>query len=184
MATLANKLEAILFYSGEAETKERLASLLQVSLEELEEAAHDLSDTLATRGVRLLSIDSQLELVTAPETSDVVTKVRKEELVRDLGKAGAETLAVILYRGPVSRADIEYIRGVNCSFIVRNLLIRGLIERVQGEKGRSILYRVTPDMLKHLGLTSLQALPGYEAVRSELQGFVEKKGGGVSDSTG
>jgi len=173
---LEQKLEAVLFYKGEPETKARLAKILGATLEEVEEAAVKLTTNLAVRGIRLLRVNDQLELVTAPETSEAVTNLRKEELVRDLGKAGAETLAIVLYRGPVSRADIDYIRGVNCSFILRNLQIRDLVRRIQNpNNARSYLYEVTPELLKYLGVTKIAELPNYEEMRAELEKFESEK---------
>jgi segregation and condensation protein B len=172
MATLDAKLEAVLFHRAEALTKKYVATLLEVSAEELESAISILSEALAMRGVRLLHIGEELELITAPEVSDVITKTRKEELVRDLGKAGSETLSVILYRGPISRVEIDYIRGVNCSFIVRNLLIRGLIDRVANPKNaRSVLYQATPKLLAHLGVARIEDLPGYADIRAQITSF-------------
>ena len=166
---LEKKIEAILFYKGEPESRKGLAQLLKVTEDEVEKAVTTLAASLDVRGVRLLRLEDQYELVTAPEASDVIVEVKKEELVRDLGKAGAETLAIVLYRGPVSRAVIEYIRGVNCSFVLRNLQMRGLIVRVQNKKDqRSYLYQVTPELLKHLGVTAITDLPEYEQFRAEL----------------
>ncbi len=88
---LEQKLEAVLFYKGEPETRSRLANLLNVSEDEIDKAALKLAASLATHGIRLLSVNNQIELITAPETSDVINNIRKDELVRDLGKAGAET---------------------------------------------------------------------------------------------
>lgn len=172
MATLETKLEAILFYRGEPEKRSQLAKLLEVSNEELDEAVNLLSAKFAGHGIQLLSVGDQLELVTAPETSDIVTKVRKNELTRNLGKAGSETLAVVLYRGPVSRADIEHVRGVNCSFILRNMTLRDLVEKVPNPKNkRSVLYQATPELLKHLGVTNIEDLPNYKKFKAELDAF-------------
>lgn len=170
--SLEKKIEAVLFYKGEPESKLKLAKLLNVKIEEIEEAAVKLSMQLETRGIRLLKVNDQLELVTAPETSEVIAGVRKEELVRDLGKAGSETLAIVLYRGPVTRADIDYIRGVNSGFILRNLQVRGLVTRSQDPKNsRSYVYQSTPELLKYLGVTDITALPGYAEMREELNRF-------------
>lgn len=167
---LEQKLEAVLFYRAEAETKTHLAKLLEVSVEEVETAAKNLEWSLDTRGIRLLHIEDQLELVTAPETSAVVTRTKKEELVRDLGKAGSETLAIVLYRGPVSRADIDYIRGVNSSFILRNLQVRGLVKKIhKPNDSRTYLYQATPELLKHLGITEVEALPNYDEMKKKLR---------------
>lgn len=172
MISLEKKLEAILFYKAEPEPIARLAKLLEVTPGELEEAAHALSASLADRGIRLLHVHDELELVTSPEASDLLQHVRKEELSRDLGKAGAETLAIILYKGPLTRAQIDYIRGVNSAFILRNLQIRGLVERVSNPAdARSYLYRATPDTLKELGVTDITTLPEYEAVQKDIAAY-------------
>ena len=97
----------------------------------------------------------------------------KEELSRDIGKAGLETLSIIIYRGPISRREIDYIRGVNSTFIIRNLLIRGLVEKVQAEKDqRSFLYKPTLELLSFLGVRNFEELPDYAAVRVELEKFM------------
>jgi segregation and condensation protein B len=111
-------------------------------------------------------------LGTAQELSPLIEQLTKEELSRDLGKAGLETLSIILYQGPISRADIDYIRGVNSQFIVRNLLIRGLIERVDNPKdARSFLYKTTLQLLSHLGVSKIEDLPEYQQVRKDIEGF-------------
>jgi len=173
---LEHKIEAILFFKGEPETKVKLAELLKVTEEDVEHAVEKLTADLSVRGIRLLKVGDQYELVTSPEMSEVISDVRKEELVRDLGKAGSETLAIILYRGPVSRANIDYIRGVNSSFILRNLLIRALVEKIPDpENKRVFLYQATPELLKHLGITSIEQLPGYQEAQKELDSFELEK---------
>lgn len=163
-------LEAILFYRGEPEKRSYLQKLLNITEEELEEGLQSLASSLQTRGIRLLLVNDEVELVSAPETSELISTLRKDELTRDLGKAGAETLAIILYHGPASRAHIDYIRGVSSNFILRNLLIRGLIERISNpENTRSVLYRATPSLLAHLGVTTLDELPEYAQIREALQ---------------
>jgi len=171
-ATLAQKVEAILFFRGEPVELSYLTQVLQVSEAEVQTTVDDLAVSFMERGVRVLRMQDQFELVTAPETSDVVMRVKKEEVTRELGKAGAETLAIVLYRGPVSRARIEHIRGVNCSFVLRNLMIRGLIERAASTSGaRVVEYVATPETLKHLGVTAVQDLPEYAATKEELDSF-------------
>lgn len=116
--------------------------------------------------------EKSVMLATAPEVSGVIEKVRKEELSRDIGKAGIETLSVILYKGPVARSEIDYIRGVNSTFILRNLLIRGLIERISNPKNqRSFLYKPTFELLSFLGISSIEELPKFKAVQQELEKF-------------
>jgi segregation and condensation protein B len=169
-----SQLEAVLFWKGEAVSKKELAKLLSVPPEALESSLGELRTRLVG-GVRLQEVHDEVSLVTAPDASALIEKLAKEELVRDLGKAGLETLAIVLYKGPSSRSDIDHIRGVNSQFILRNLLMRGLVERIPHPKdSRSFLYRATGDLLSHLGLTSLSELPEFDTLRTELAA-AEKK---------
>jgi segregation and condensation protein B len=111
-------------------------------------------------------------LGTAKELSSLIEQLTKEELTRDLGKAGLETLSIVLYQGPISRADIDYIRGVNSQFILRNLLIRGLVERVDNPAdARSFLYQTTLQLLSHLGISKREDLPEFDKVREDIAAF-------------
>jgi segregation and condensation protein B len=135
---------------------------------------HELEAVLKGRGLTLVQTDEEVMLGTAKELSPLIEKLTKDELSRDLGKAGLETLSIILYQGPITRAEIDYIRGVNSQFIVRNLLIRGLVERVENPKdARSFLYKTTLELLSHLGISKIEDLPEYEAVRKEIESFKE-----------
>ena len=99
-------------------------------------------------------------------------KKASEEYERDIGDAGLEVLAVLLYEGPSTRAMIDYIRGVNSSSTLRNLLLRGLVERSGNpEDGREYLYRPTTDLLAHLGSPTRESLPEYATISRELAAF-------------
>lgn len=175
---LHTTLEALLFYKGEPDTIAALSKTLKASPEETQAAIEELKVSLEGRGIVLVQNDEQVELRTCAEASALIEEIRKQELSKDLGKAGAETLAIILYQGPISRADIDYIRGVNSSFILRNLQIRGLIERASDPKnGRSFLYAPTVELLAHLGVTEKTSLPEYHVVQSELKTFADERGG-------
>lgn len=114
------------------------------------------------RGLRLVEKDGEWQMASAPENSEIVGNLIKSEFEEDLTKASLETLAIVAYKSPVSRAEIDNIRGVNSSFILRNLLIRGLIERIDNPRdARSYLYRPSFDFLKHLGLSKIEDLPNY-----------------------
>ena len=165
-------IEAVLFYKAEPMSKKTLAELFRVSLDDITEALAHLEATLTSRGIKLLQSDSLVQLVTAPEISTVIEHMRKEELSVDIGKAGAETLAIILYRGPLSRIEIDRIRGVNSTFIIRNLLIRGLIERrAHPTDSRSFTYAITPSLLQHLGITAREQLPDFSEIMNALDAF-------------
>lgn len=169
---LEMNIEAVLFYKTEPIKKTALAELFSVSLEEIEVGIAKLSLLLEGRGTRLSVTDTVVQLVAAPEASDLIEFVRKEEVKGDIGKAGAETLAIILYRGPLSRVELDKIRGVNSSFIIRNLLIRGLVERrPHPTDSRSFTYATTPALLNHLGISRREDLPEYEQILNALEQF-------------
>jgi segregation and condensation protein B len=169
---LSQKIEAILFWKAEPVSIEKLAKFLECDIESVRNALVELQNNLNNRGLTLVQTDSDVMLGTAKELSPLIEKLTKEELIRDLGKAGLETLSIILYQGPISRADIDYIRGVNSQFIIRNLSIRGLIERIDNPKDmRSFLYKPTLQLLAHLGVNNISDIPEFEKVRREIDSF-------------
>ncbi len=166
---LSNTIESILFFKGEPLSIKELAKLSGASPEEVRNALTTLGESLTGRGVVLVQTDDEVALRTAPESAELIEQLRKDELEKDIGKAGLETLAVVLYQGPVTRAHIDHVRGVNSAFIVRNLMIRGLIERVDNPHDqRSFLYKPTLELLSFLGVPSREALPDWEHVRNAL----------------
>ncbi|MEK7505150.1 MAG: SMC-Scp complex subunit ScpB [Patescibacteria group bacterium] len=170
---LEAQIEAILFWKAEPVSVKTLAQILGKNEVEIGEALNNLETALVGRGLRLVRKDDEVMLGTAPEVGELIEKLTREELSRDIGKAGLETLAVIIYQGPVSRAQIDYVRGVNSSFIVRHLLVRGLVEKVPNpEDARSFLYRPTFDLLSHLGISKLEEAPDYEVVKQKLNEFI------------
>ncbi len=170
------KLGALLFWKGEPVVKKKAVTFLECSEEELESAMTALGKSLEGRGLTVVSNGDEIEMRTAPEASVFIEKLTRDELARDLGKAGLETLAIVLYKHPVKRSEIDYIRGVNSSFILRNLMVRGLVlrvtEREDGESlGRGYSYRPTVDLLSHLGLSKIDDLPEYASVKAEMENF-------------
>jgi len=162
MLTPPQALEALLFAVGEPLAKKQAATLLEMSPEQLQSVSAALEESLTGRGLALVQTDTHLELRTAPEATVLVKKLREGELSRDLGKAGLETLAVILYRDGATRTDIDWLRGVNSAQTVRTLLLRGLIERIEDpEDRRKFRYRATTEALAHLGLSSVKELPQF-----------------------
>ncbi len=182
---LEAKLEAFLFWKGEPVSLKKVQTTLECTDAELSAAIAALETSLASRGLRVMRSGDELELRTAPELSPLIEKLTKDELMRDLGKAGLETLSIILYKGPVKRSEIDYIRGVNSSFIIRNLLVRGLIERLTdkdsaGGQGRGYSYKATIDLLAHLGVAKIEDLPEFAKVKAELEAFEQ----GMHESDG
>jgi segregation and condensation protein B len=169
---LPSQIEAILFFTGEPLKHKELAKMLNASEADIEGGIMRLRDRLSGHGIALIENGGEVMLRTAPVASDLITKIRKEALEKDLGKAGLETLAIIVYQGPVTRARIDYIRGVNSAFIVRQLMVRGLVERVDNPAdARSFLYKPTMELLSFLGLSSVSDLPDMQAIKDELASF-------------
>jgi len=168
-AQLAANLEALLFAMGRPTSRYELAKKLGAKDSELEEAVAHLKHRL-THGITLVDDGHHLELRTAPAAASIIERIQKEENSRDIGKAGLEALAAILYRGPLTRAEIDFIRGVNSSQTLRTLTMRGLVRRVENPKDeRSFIYEPTTELLAYLGLASRTQVPEYEEVRQKLQ---------------
>ncbi len=171
---LESKIEAILFWKGEPMSKKKLGEILKVELGELEEAISKLKEVLSSRGIVLLEKENDLSLGTTPELSSLIEDLQKEELNKDLSKASLETLSIILYKNGASRAEIDYIRGVNSSFILRALAVRGLVEKtVDPKDSRKIVYKPSMELLSFMGVKSLEDLPEYKDVNSNLTAAAE-----------
>ncbi|MFA5652163.1 MAG: SMC-Scp complex subunit ScpB [Candidatus Paceibacterota bacterium] len=169
---LEKKIEAVLFWKGEPVSIKKLSQIFEKTEEEISSALKILETNLSGRGIVLVFKEDEVTLGTSKEFSDIIDKLTKEELVRDLGKAGLETLSIIIYQGPLSRAEIDYIRGVQSNFIVRNLMIRGLIEKVPNPKDqRSFLYKPTFEMLSFMGLSKIEDMPSYSEARAEIESY-------------
>ncbi len=176
---LPQSIAAILFYQAEPLSVKRLAALLRCDFAQIEAALPELGSRLETLGLRLIQNDTDVTIGTAPEASTLIESITKEELSKDLSKAALETLAIVMYKGPVTRSEIDYIRGVNSTFILRNLLIRGLVEKIENPQDqRSFLYKVTFQLLEYMGVANKTELPNYEETLAQLAAFsagVEKK---------
>jgi len=167
-------LEALLFYKAAPQSKQKIQTLFAVPETELAQAILVLRERLENGATRLLETDTEVQLTTAPELAEFIEAQRKQDMAGDIGKAGAETLAIILYREPISRAEIDNIRGVNSSFILRNLLTRGLITR-QSVGGQSYQFRISTNLLQHLGITHKQSLPRFSEFRDAIDTFDQIK---------
>lgn len=163
-------VEAVLFYKATPQKKTSLQKLFAVENgDEWSAALERLRSRLQSGATRLVETETELSLTTAPELGEFIETLRKNELKGDIGKAGAETLAIILYKEPVTRAEIDRIRGVNSSFIIRNLLVKGLIEREA--TGNTFQFRITPDLLQHLGVSSKHNLPRFSEFMNAIETF-------------
>jgi segregation and condensation protein B len=164
---LEASLEAILFASAKPFSIRRLAELTSSSTKDVEVALEAMGSALneAESGVMLQRNGNDVELVTRPEVADVVSKVVKAETQGELTRPSLEALTILAYRGPLTRPELEQIRGVQSSMILRNLQMRGLIEEHEDTRLGQPTYAVTFDFLNHLGVSSVQELPDYESLR-------------------
>lgn len=167
---LEKRVEAVLFYLAEPAKIDFLAKILEIKKETVEDSLKKLEELLIERGLRIIRSGDEVTLSTAPELGGLIEKIIKEERERDLGRAGIETLTIIAYKGPISKKEIEYIRGVNSQYALRNLLLRGLVERkISQIDERMVVYTVTLDTLRFLGLSKISDLPEYENLQKQLE---------------
>ena len=146
--------------------------MLGVSQDAIESGLKTLAQRKA--GVSLVDDGIEVELRIDAQNSALIEKIRKEEYNRDIGKAGLEALSAVLYRGPLTRSEIDFIRGVNSSQTLRTLTLRGLVRKIPNPKDeRSFLYEPTTELLAQLGVSRMQDLPDYAQVRQKLQQLEE-----------
>lgn len=176
MINLEKQIEAILLFKNEPVTLAELSKTLSTPIDEVKGAVKSLQDFYTDRGMVIINNGDEVALGTHPEASSLIEKLQKDELSRDLGRAGLETLSIILYKGPISRREIDYIRGVNSSFILRNLLVRGLIERSESLAGeRSFSYNPTLELLRFLGVKNREELPEFKTAFKKIEEFVQNE---------
>lgn len=161
---LQAKIETVLFLSVKPLSLKMLAKIFGAEKPDIEKAAGIMKEKFGPdSGIMLMENNGELQLVSNPACSKYAKDFVKEEVSGPLTRPQLETLAIIAYLGPVHKFVVEEIRGVNCSLILRNLLMRGLIEEKIAER---IEYIVSTDFLRHLGLTSVKNLPDYDKIRN------------------
>lgn len=173
---LKHSIQAILFYQAEPISIGRLSKLLKRSEDDIRVALVQLREQIEGTGLSLVENGAEVMLGTSPLASSLIAEITKEELSKELSKAALETLAIVLYKGPITRAEIDYVRGVNSNFILRNLQVRGLVEKVDNPTDqRSYLYKPTFELLKFMGVTRLEDLPEYAGTMDQLAAFIASK---------
>lgn len=184
------RLEALLFLYGEALALKKISDVIGVKKDELSALLTYLEESLRddSRGLQILSEgpvaqlfadekweNRKVQLVTKPENAGVLEAFVKSELTEELTPAGLEALSLISYFGPISRSHLEYLRGVNSVFTLRNLLLRGLVERFPDPKNaNAYLYQPSFALLRHLGVKSKEELPDYQKFQQLLVSFEEQ----------
>jgi segregation and condensation protein B len=155
------KLEALLFVAPEPTTVAQLATALDVAPSVVERGLNELDASLSTRGLRLQRHAGRVQLTSAPQLAELIEHFLGLEATSHLSRASLETLAIIAYQQPVTRPQIDAIRGVNSDSMLKSLLNKGLIlESGRADSpGRPILYSTTPEFLQHFGLNSILEMP-------------------------
>ncbi len=173
--SISAQIESILFWKGEPMSFKEISKILNIEENIVRENAVILQNELENRGIVLINSGEKLSLATNAQMSERISVLVKEELSKDLSKANIETLSIILYRGAVTRSEIDYIRGVNSQFILRALAIRGLVDRETDPKDeRAYLYKPSIELLSHLGITEREKLPDFEKITSDISSFMNQ----------
>lgn len=168
------ELEALLFIHGEPISYKKIESVLKIDRDGCEAVIEELKKKLedGARGLQLVLGNDKVQLATKPDFNQILEDFVREELSEDLTPASLEALSIIAYLGPISRARIEYLRGVNSLVILRSLMIRGLVERIADpDHASGFLYRPTFDLMKQLGLRGKEDLPEHEKFQELLKVF-------------
>ena len=188
--TIITALEAILFAAGDPVPTERIAKVLGVEIAQVEQAAVVLAQQceMNARGIRLLKLDDKLQLCSAPEFSQEITRVLEQRKPPRLSPSALEVLAIVAYYQPVTRAYIDQVRGVDSSYTVGVLAERGLIEQVGRLEvpGRPAVYGTGDVFLRTMGISSLDELPALPDLASDegivaLQNKIDALQSGVLD---
>jgi segregation and condensation protein B len=162
--SLVSNIESILFVASQPLSFAKIANALKCSESEVEDVVAVLKDKYDTAdsGLRILISKDAVQMGTNPDNFNSVEKFIKSEASGELTKAQLESLTVIAYAGPLTRPELEQIRGVNCAVIIRNLLMRGLIAEKDSQEKIGAIYFLTPDALANLGITNVKELPDYD----------------------
>lgn len=178
MKNLNSIIESILFAANKPMAVKDLADITKADKSDIEKSLLEIKGRLNHHdsGIFLLENNKKYQLTTNPDHAKILQEYFQTELTGELSKASLETLTIVAYRQPISKEELEQIRGVNCGLILRNLLIRGLVE-YREEKGDLVpMYSVTMDFLRHLGISDVKELPDFEKLNSDenLQTLLEQ----------
>lgn len=172
-------LESLLFISGKPMSEKKLAEILKIEPSEVKVLANELLEEYnkTDKGVHIIKAGQSYQMVTSSDNSRIIKEFIKSEQTGELTKPSMETLTIIVYRGPITKAELEQIRGVNCGLILRNLLIKGLIEAEEDKVKMTTIYNITFDFMRFLGLNKVEELPDYEKLNSNenLKKLLEQK---------
>lgn len=180
---LERSIEGLLFVCGKPITRTRLTKVTKTRREEVDRAIESLQKWYndQRRGLTILIKEDKVQLASHPDVAEVIEALVKDEMHTTLSQASLEVLSIIAYRGPITRTDIEAIRGVNCSYTIRALLMRALIEREKSaDDSRGYVYKVSFDFLETLGIAEITELPEFEklSIDERIEKIIQQEQGG------
>lgn len=169
MSSIKSKIESLLFISAKPMTVNQLADILKVDKKEIIKSAGELLEVYKNNqsGMQIINDGAKYQMVSSAENAKVIQEFIKDETTGELSKPSLEALTIVAYRGPVSKIDLDRIRGVNCALILRNLLIRGLVDGKFDKKKNETYYTVTFDFIRFLGLNNINDLPDYARLNQD-----------------
>jgi len=159
---LQEQIQAILFVASKPISQKKLAKVLEVTIDEVADALAQLQERYAgNSGIKIVQSEQDVQMTTNEMYSEYVEQFTKSEVMGELTRAQLETLTVVAYKQPITRPELEQIRGVNCAVILRNLMQRGLVEEEDSKDQIMPTYRLSITALRHLGVSSVDELPDY-----------------------
>lgn len=169
MDKIKSKIESLLFISAKPMSAKQLADLTKKDQKEIKEAGDSLVEEYKNnnRGVQIIKSGQSYQMVSSPENAKIIQEFIQDETTGELSRPSLETLTIIAYRSPISKLDLDRIRGVNCSLILRNLLLRGLIEVKNDKEKNETYYSVSFDFIRFLGINNISELPDYEKLSKD-----------------
>ncbi|PIP33939.1 SMC-Scp complex subunit ScpB, partial [Candidatus Falkowbacteria bacterium CG23_combo_of_CG06-09_8_20_14_all_49_15] len=167
--SLKSKLESLLFIAAKPMPLKQLAALAEAEPAAVAQLGDELVSEYraAGQGVQIIKNGQQYQMVSAPENAATIQKFIQNETTGELSRPSLEALTIIAYRGPITKLDLDRIRGVNCALIIRNLLLRGLIEAHYRSDRKETYYSVTFDFIRFLGIGEVSQLPDYERLHQD-----------------
>jgi segregation and condensation protein B len=167
--SLKSQIESLLFIAAKPLSLNDLNKILSKDKKDIEKALIELRDIYHKNesGLQIIEQSKKYQMVSSSDNAKLVQKYLEDETSGDLSQASLEALTIIAYRGPISKTELERIRGVNCSLILRNLLLRGLIEEKSSASGEDKIYNISLDFIRFLGIESIEQLPDYERLNKD-----------------
>lgn len=175
--SLEAKIESLLYWKASPVKINLLSEILEANKESIEKSIETLeekykSDNLS--GLEIIKEDQEIALVTKPNLTQIINKLEEDDSEKDLSKAALETLAIIIYRGPVTKSEIDYIRGVSSQYTLRTLSTRGFITRSIHKNNENIYtYKPTIEALQYLGISNKEGAPNYSEINKDIEDFIK-----------